>query len=162
MTALISFTGNATGDAELKFGASGTPFANVTIAVTPREKQPDGSYADGDAAFYRVTAFKRLAENVAESVHRGDRVTVVGRIKPREYEHNGEKRISLDVVADSIALDLMFATATANRANRQQAPERTYQPGPGGPRQEADPWQQPQNTPAGWGQPAADPNNPPF
>lgn len=116
--AQISFTGNATGDAELRFTPSGAAVANVTIAVTPREKDGD-QWKDGEPAFYRVAAWRKLAENVAESVTRGARVTVVGTLKPREYEHNGEKRISLDVTADSVALDLTFDPATVRKAERK-------------------------------------------
>lgn len=120
--AQISFTGNATGDAELRFTPSGAAVANVTIAVTPREKDGD-QWKDGEPAFYRVAAWRKLAENVAESVTRGARVTVVGTLKPREYEHNGEKRISLDVTADSVALDLTFDPAVHRRGERiQQQP----------------------------------------
>lgn len=116
--AQISFTGNATADAELRFTPSGAAVANVTVAVTPREKVGD-TWQDGQAAFYRVAAWRKLAENVAESVTRGARVTVVGTLKPREYEHNGEKRISLDVTADSVALDLTFDPATVRKAERK-------------------------------------------
>ena len=118
--AQITFTGNATADAEIRFTPSGAAVANVTVAVTPREKVGD-TWQDGQAAFYRVAAWRKLGENVAESVKRGTRVTVVGTLKPREFEHNGEKRLSLDVTADSVALDLTFATATARKAERAQS-----------------------------------------
>ena len=118
--AQITFTGNATADAEIRFIGSGAAVANVTVAVTPREKQPDGSWGDGPAAFYRVAAWRRLGENVAESVKRGTRITVVGTLKPREFEHNGEKRISLAVTADSVALDLTFDPAAHRRGERTQ------------------------------------------
>ena len=113
--ALISFTGNATADAEVRFTPGGDAVANVTIAVTPRDKV-DGQWVDGTAAFYRVAAWKQLGENVAESVRKGDRVTVVGKLKPREFEHQGQKRLSLDVTAESVALDLRFAPASSNRS----------------------------------------------
>ena len=145
MTAQISFTGNATADAELRFGSSGTPIASFTVAVTPREKQQDGSYGDGPSAFYRVACFGPLAENVAESVQRGTRVVVAGTLKPREFEHNGEKRMSLDVDADSIALDLRWATAQAVKAGRSQPqPAQSQQPA------QADPWNQSTGG-GGWG-----------
>lgn len=142
--AQISFTGNATSDAELRFTPSGAAVANVTIAVTPREKVGE-QWQDGQAAFYRVSAWRRLAENVAESVKRGSRVTVVGTLKPREYEHNGEKRLSLDVTADSVALDLTFDPAAHRRGDR------THQPSA------ADPWATGGGTPF----PAND-SEPPF
>lgn len=136
--AQITFTGNATSDAELRFTQSGAAVANVTVAVTPREKNGD-QWVDGQAAFYRVAAWRDMAENVAESIQKGDRVTVVGRLKPREYEHNGEKRTSLDVDADSVALDLRFRTAKAGpkpqRGNSNpHAPQMNQQ------RAESDPW----------------------
>lgn len=113
----ITLTGNVTGDAELRFTPSGHAVANLSVAVNPRDKQGD-QWVDGEPNFYRVAAWKDLAENVAESVRRGDRVTVVGRLRVREYEHNGEKRTSLDVTADSVALDLRFHTARATKAQR--------------------------------------------
>ena len=140
--AQITFTGNATADAELRFTQSGHAVANVSVAVTPREKDGD-QWVDGQPAFYRVAAWRQMAENVAESVKRGDRVTVVGRLKPREFEHNGEKRTSLDVDADSVALDLRFRTATAGEKTQRQGgqqqsgswgapPQQSTQPDPWG------------------------------
>ena len=131
--AQITFTGNATADAEIRFIGSGAAVANVTVAVTPREKVGD-TWQDGQAAFYRVAAWRKLGENVAESVKRGSRVTVVGTLKPREYEHNGEKRLSLDVTADSVALDLTFDPATHRRGERiQQQPADQWATGGGTP-----------------------------
>lgn len=148
MSARITFTGNATGDAELRFTPTGTPVANVTVAVTPRVKQPDGSWGDGETAFYRVACFGSLAENAAESIQRGTRVNVDGTLRPREYEHNGEKRTSLDVTADSIGPDLRFATASVTKAQRSQPQQ-----------QQSGGWDQSTGA-GGWGAPAAD--NPPF
>lgn len=146
----ITITGNATSDAELTFAQSGTALARFTVAVSKREKQPDGSWIDGKSSFYRVTAFQQLAEHAAESVKRGDRVTVVGRLELREYEHNGEKRLSPDVTADEVALSLRFATAQAVKAQRQgnQGGDRPTQPA----QQQADPWAgQQAGTGGGWG-----------
>ena len=141
--AQISFTGNATGDAELRFTPSGAAVANVTVAVTPREKVGD-QWQDGQAAFYRVAVWRDMAENVAESVRRGDRVTVVGRLKPREFEKDGAKRLSLDVDADSVALDLRFRGARAAEKSQRG------QQGGGQAAPQADPWGAPQQ--GGWGQ----------
>jgi len=137
MTANISFTGNATADAEIRFTPSGAAVANVTVAVTPREKVGD-QWQDGQPAFYRVAVWRDMAENVAESVKRGDRVTVVGKLKPREFEKDGVKRLSLDVEADSVALDLRFRTARAGEKT-----QRAQGGGFGGQQQapaQADPW----------------------
>lgn len=151
--AQITFTGNATADADLKFTQSGHAVANLSVAVTPREKV-DGEWVDGQPAFYRVAAWRQFGENVAESVRRGDRVTVVGRLKPREFEHNGEKRLSLDVDADSVALDLRFRTARAGAKTQSGPPQQA----------QGDAWGQPapqQQAPQGWGS-APSYDQPPF
>lgn len=138
----ITLIGNVTGDAELRFTPSGHAVANLSVAVNPRDKQGD-QWVDGEPNFYRVAAWKDLAENVAESVRRGDRVTVVGRLRVREYEHNGEKRTSLDVTADSVAIDLRFHTATATKAQRGQGGQRQPQDQSWGQQQapaRSDPW----------------------
>lgn len=149
--AQINFTGNATSDAELKYVAAG-PVANVSIAVTPRRKV-DGQWVDGQPAFYRVAAWNQLAENAAESIRKGDRVTVVGRLEPREYEHNGEKRTSLDVTADSIALDLRFATASAVKAQRSQG---------GAQQAQGQSWGNPAQSGGQWSQPAPQTDEAPW
>ena len=152
--AQITFTGNATSDAELRFLPSGVAVANITVAVTPREKVGD-QWQDGQAAFYRVSAWRDMAENVAESVRKGDRVTVVGRLKPREYEHNGAIRMSLDVDADSIGLDLRFRAAQAGPRREQGQRQQGYgqqAPGYGQPTQAP---QQLAQQPDPWGQQAA-------
>lgn len=134
--AQITFTGNATSDAEIRFTPNGVAVANVTVAVTPREKSPSGDWQDGEAAFYRVAGWRDLAENMAESIRKGDRVTVVGRLKPREFEHNGEKRTSLDVDADSVALDMRFRVVKAEpKGQRGQAPQQAPQQ-----QSQGDPW----------------------
>jgi len=156
----VTIIGNATGDAEIKFGKTGTPYATVSVAVTPREKGPDGKWAPNDdkTAFYRVTCFKSLAENVAESVKRGNRVVVIGKLEPREYEHQGERRTSLDVIADHVALDLTFATANATKAQRQSTAQTGHHWAATEP---ANQWGgQPQQQQAAWG--PADDQAPPF
>ena len=156
MTTPITIVGNATAAPELKFGQSGKPWASFTVAVTPREKQQDGSYGDGPSAFYRVACFGPLAENVAESVQRGTRVVAAGTLKPREFEHNGEKRMSLDLAADHVGVELRFATASVTKAQRQQGGQQ-QQPAQGGnpwggQPQQPDPWAgQQAGTGGGWG-----------
>jgi single-strand DNA-binding protein len=140
--ALISFTGNCTNDVELRFTPSGHPVANVTVAVTPREKDGD-TWKDGDAAFYRVTLWRQAGENLANSITKGDRVSVVGRLKPREYESQGRKGISLDVDADSVALDVRFKAARfAESAQREPAQRERRKPV----EDVADPWATPAQT----------------
>ena len=92
--ARIEFEGNATADAEIKFLPDGKPVCNFTVAVTPRVKDAQGNWGDGEAAFYRVAAWQKLGEGCAEVVKKGTRVTVVGTLRPRPFEHNGEQRLS--------------------------------------------------------------------
>lgn len=126
----IAITGNATATPELKQSQSGTTWTTFSVAVTPREKLPDGTWGDGDSAFYRVAAFDTLAENVVKTLATGMRVTVVGQLKPRDYEHEGQKRTSLDVTADSVAVDLRFATAVVSKSGGNQRPQQDNRPDP--------------------------------
>jgi len=113
----IVLCGNATSDSELKFGASGTARCTWTLAVTPRVKQND-SWTDGETAFYRCTAWRQLAESAGESITRGMRLLVVGRLSPRPFETNGEKRISLDVEVEHVGAEMRYSNVTAVKANR--------------------------------------------
>jgi len=132
----IVLCGNATGDAELKFGASGTARCTWTLAVTPRVKQND-SWIDGETAFYRCTAWRQLAEQAGESITRGMRLLVVGRLSPRPFETNGEKRISLDVEVEHVGAEMRYSTVTAVKANRSGGGGGSSASSGGG---AADPW----------------------
>lgn len=113
--ALISFAGNATAAAELRFTKQGVAVAGWTVAVTPRVKRGD-EYADGETTFYRCTAWRKRAEPCAESITKGMRVAVTGRLTTREYETtSGEKRLSLEVEVDTAGPDLLFHTAKVSR-----------------------------------------------
>lgn len=97
----ILLVGNVGGDPELRFTSSGDAVAAFSVANTPRVKNQHGEWVDGDTAWYRVTAWRRDAESVAEGVSKGDRVRVTGRLKAGTYEgKDGQVRVSLDVTAD--------------------------------------------------------------
>lgn len=107
MSINVTIVGNATGDAELRFTAQGKPVASFTIAVNERVKNEDGSWGDGDATFYKVTAWDSLAEPTAEAVRKGAKAIVTGKLKSRTYEdREGLTRMSLDVTADEVGLAL--------------------------------------------------------
>ena len=106
--ASIRFEGTVTGEPELRFLPSGAAVCNFTVAVNSRKKDPSGAWVDDGAAFYRVAVWRDAAEVVAERLAKSDRVLVAGRLKPREYEHNGAQRTSLDVDADEVGLSLRF------------------------------------------------------
>lgn len=113
------FAGNATRDPELRFIADGTAVAKFGVAINKRQKDSNGNWKDGDPTFLDVSCWRQLAENVAESVHKGDRVIIDGRIEQRSYvTESGEKRTVYEVTADEVGLALSFATAVATRVSR--------------------------------------------
>jgi single-strand DNA-binding protein len=110
--------GNLTDDPELRFTPQGHPVANFRLAVTPRVKDGE-SWRDGETSFFRINAWRQLAEHVAESLGKGDRAVVVGRLKTRSWETpEGEKRSVTEIEADEVAASLKFATAKPQRAAR--------------------------------------------
>lgn len=117
----ITIIGNLTADPELRFTPSGAAVTNFTIASTPRTfDRQSGEWKDGDALFLRASIWRQAAENVAESLTRGARVIVTGRLKQRSYEtKEGEKRTVVELDADEIGPSLRFATATVNKAARK-------------------------------------------
>lgn len=117
---IITVVGNLTADPELRFTPSGAAVANFTIASTPRtfDKQT-GEWKDQEALFLRCSLWREAAENVAESLTKGQRVIAQGRLKARSYEtKEGEKRTSMELDVDEIGPSLRFATASVNRNQR--------------------------------------------
>ena len=120
MSAPIVLTGRLVADPEIKFGASGIAILKARVVTSGRKKTDDG-WQDVDTTFWSVTAFRSLAENAVESLRKGDEVIVVGKVKAREYETpEGEKRTSMEIIADSLGLNLERATAKVSRISRQQ------------------------------------------
>ena len=117
---VITVIGNLTADPELRFTPSGAAVANFTIASTPRTFDRQSSeWKDGEALFLRCNVWRQAAENVAESLTRGARVVVTGRLKQRSYEtKEGEKRTVVELEVDEIGPSLRYATAKVNKANR--------------------------------------------
>lgn len=117
---VITVIGNLTGDPELRFIPSGTAVANFTVASTPRTfDKPSGKWKDGDPLFLRCNIWRDEAEHVAESLVKGDRVIVQGRLRQRSYETNkGEKRTVIELEVDEIGPSLKWATAKVSRAER--------------------------------------------
>ena len=116
----ITVVGNLTADPELRFTPSGAAVANFTVASTPRifDRQTR-EWKDGEALFLRCNIWREAAENVAESLTRGSRVIVTGRLKQRSFEtREGEKRTVVEVEVDEIGPSLRYATAKVNKASR--------------------------------------------
>jgi single-strand DNA-binding protein len=163
---IITVIGNLTDDPELRFTPSGAAVANFTVASTPRSfNRQNNEWEDGDTLFLRCSAWRQLAENVAESLQRGNRVIVSGRLKQRSYEtRDGEKRTVVELDVDEIGASLRYATAKVQRTSRS---------GPGASSQagsqqagsassaSADPWAAPAASGGDpWAAPASD--EPPF
>jgi single-strand DNA-binding protein len=117
---VITVVGNLTADPELRFTASGAAVANFTVASTPRTlDRASNEWKDGEALFLRCSIWRQAAENVAESLTRGSRVIVSGRLKQRSFEtKEGEKRTVIELEVEEIGPSLRYATAKVNRANR--------------------------------------------
>jgi single-strand DNA-binding protein len=116
----ITVVGNLVADPELRFTASGQPVATFRIASTPRIRDnATNEWKDGDSLFLTCNVWRQAAENVAESLQRGMRVIVTGRLKQRNYEtKEGEKRTVYEVEVDDVGPSLRNASAKVAKANR--------------------------------------------
>lgn len=120
--AQINFVGNVTRDPDLRFTNTGRPVAKFGVAVS-RRIQENGEWRDSDPSFFEVTAWSRLGENCAESLSKGTRVAVSGRIEQRSYTTDeGVQRTVFDVTADTVAVDLTFVTVEVHRVERTPVP----------------------------------------
>ncbi len=147
---VITVVGNLTDDPELRFTPSGAAVANFTIASTPRtlDKQTN-EWKDGDALFLRCSVWRQAAENVAESLQRGTRVMVTGRLKQRSFEtKEGEKRTVVEVEVDEVGPSLKYATAKINKTSRGSGTGGGFG-GSGGSGATDDPWSTPAPASAG-------------
>lgn len=117
---IITVVGNLTADPELRFTPSGAPVANFTVASTPRTFDKNrNEWVDGDALFMRCSLWREAAENVAESLTKGMRVIVQGRLTQRSYEtREGEKRTVVELQVDEIGPSLRYASARVERTQR--------------------------------------------
>ena len=181
----ITLVGNLTADPELRFTPSGAAVANFTVASTPRmfDRQTN-EWKDGDAMFISCSVWRQYAENVAESLQKGSRVIVQGRLKSRSYEtREGEKRTVFEVDVEEVGPALRYSTAKLTRTTaggpgsggggQWQGNQSTGGSGGGGGGQ--DPWSSSSsnssgggNSPAGGNRGASDPwaqsnaEEPPF
>jgi single-strand DNA-binding protein len=174
--------GNLTNDPELRFTPSGSAVANFTIASTPRTfDRQSNEWKDGETLFLRASVWREAAENVAESLTKGTRVLVQGRLKSRSYEtKEGEKRTVMELEVDEIGPSLRYANAKVNRTQRSGAggggnfgggsggsggnSSQGNSGWGGGQGQSApaeDPWGAPSGGSAGWGS-GPDSSEPPF
>lgn len=116
----VTVIGNLTTDPELRFTPAGSAVANFTVASTPRVfDRESGAWRDGDPLFLRCSLWRQYAENVAESLVRGARVIVHGRLRQRSYDtKEGEKRTVIELEVDEIGPSLRYATAKVTKVSR--------------------------------------------
>ncbi len=138
---VITIIGNLTADPELRFTPSGAAVANFTVASTPRQfDRQSNEWKDGETLFMRCSIWRDAAENVAESLHRGTRVVVSGRLKSRSYEtKEGEKRTVVELEVDEVGPSLRYASAKVTKAERGGSGGGGFGGGGGG-QQQNDPW----------------------
>ena len=117
---VITLIGNLTNDPELRFTPSGAAVANFTVASTPRTfDRQSNEWKDGETLFMRCAIWREAAENVAESLTRGTRVVVTGRLQSRTFDtKEGEKRTVIEMQVDEIGPSLRYATAKVNKTSR--------------------------------------------
>lgn len=133
----ITAEGGLVRDPDLRFTSGGKSVANFTIACKDRVPDGQGGYKDGDPCFLRVAVWGKAAEHIAESARQGDLVMVTGRLVQKEYETAaGEKRSSMECVADTVGIALTFGIAKTERAAGSST-TRTTAPS------EDDPWGKP-------------------
>ena len=172
---IITLVGNLTADPELRFTPSGAPVANFTVASTPRTfDRATSEWKDGDAMFINCSVWRQAAENAAETLTKGMRVIVQGRLKSRSYEtREGERRTVFEIEVDEIGPSLRYASAKVTRTTGGGGGGGNWQGNQGGGGQQApqssggDPWSSSGNAGGNrggndpWAQ-ASQPEEPPF
>lgn len=118
----ITIIGNLGSDPELRFTPSGLAVINFSVAVTPRVRTADGEWEDGDPAWFRCTAWRDMAENIAASFGKGDRVIVHGDLVQRVWQDNdGNDHVSVEVNVEECGHTLRFGTTEYTRGGNQDA-----------------------------------------
>jgi single-strand DNA-binding protein len=135
----ITIAGNLVEDPTLRFTQQGKPVATFRVASVPRYFDKSANeWRDGEGLFLTVNVWRQQAENVCESLTRGSRVIVTGRLKQRTYEtKEGDKRTVLEVEADDVAASLKFASAKVTKVSRSRTEPGAARPSGGS---DPDPW----------------------
>lgn len=137
----LTVIGNLTADPELRFTPAGAAVVNFTVASTPRIfDKAKSEWADGEALFLRCSLWREAAENVAESLSRGARVIVTGRLKQRSYEKDGQVRTVIELEVDEIGPSLKYATAKPVKTARNGASTGGFGSKPAASSSSSDPW----------------------
>ena len=115
----VTIVGNVTRDPELRFTPSGQANARLGVAVNRRWQDRNSGEWQESTSFFDVICWRELAENVSESLKRGTRVIVTGRLEQRTWEQDGNKRSVVEIIADEVAPSLRWATAKVEKTERR-------------------------------------------
>lgn len=127
MSSSVTIVGNITRDPELRFTPSGQANAKFGVAVNRRWQNKQTNEWEEQVSFFDVVCWRELAENVSESLTKGSRVVVTGRLEQRSWEQDGQKRYAVEIIADEVAPSLRWATVTIVKVERS---ENTPRPAP--------------------------------
>ncbi len=134
----VTVTGNLVNHPELRFTNNGTAVANFTVANTPRVFR-NGEWADGDTLFMRCNVWRAPAENLTNSLTKGDRVVVVGRLKQRSFTKDDETRTVIELDVEEVAASVRYAAVKVSKARPGNGGVAGHQPARGTPRDDEEP-----------------------
>ena len=129
----VQIIGNVTRDPELRYTTGGAAVCSFGIAYTPRRRNANGDWEDGETSFFNCSAWRDLGENIAASISKGNRVVVTGSVRARDWEdRDGNKRTSIEIDVDDCAPSLRWAQAQIERTSRSGGQGGGGQGGTGG------------------------------
>ena len=117
----VALVGNITDDPELRYTQSGAALANFTVAVSHRSKH-NGEWQDVNDGFFRCTAWRSVAENASQTLNKGMRIFVAGKLVQRSFEVEGNKRTVVEIQVTHVGPDLQFATAEVAKSTADGSP----------------------------------------
>lgn len=124
MSSNVTIVGNVTRDPELRFTASGAAVTTFGVAVNRRWQNRESSQWEESTSFFNVTCWRDLAQNVSDSLEKGSRVLVSGRLEQRSWQTDqGDKRSVVEIVADEVGPSLRWASAQVVRNERREGPQ---------------------------------------
>ncbi len=117
----VTIVGNLTDDPELRYTPAGAAVATFNVAVNRRTRDENGQWKDGETSFFRCNVWRQQAENVAESLNKGSRAIVIGRLRQRSWETpEGQKRTVVEIEVESVGPSLEWAKASVSKTPRSE------------------------------------------
>ena len=118
----VTIVGNLTDEPELRYTPAGAAVATFNVAVNRRTRDESGQWKDGETSFFRCNVWRQQAENVAESLNKGTRVIVIGRLRQRSWETpEGQKRTVIEIEVESVGPSLEWAKASVSKTSREES-----------------------------------------